>query len=177
MSRNPSQPLQPLAWIGLPMLLAIIATIVFATPFRLPLPFTQIDLALPEPVFPLALAFAWAVIRPSLLGPIALLLLGLFLDIFWGAPMGLWPMSLLGAYTLILLCRSLMVGQGPEILFGWYLAATGVAMAIAFLATMVSANTAPNALGVLWQSVVTILLYPVAHILIERFENADVRFK
>ena len=36
-----------------------------------------------------------------------------------------------GAYTLILLCRSLMVGQGPEILFGWYLAATGVAMAIA----------------------------------------------
>jgi rod shape-determining protein MreD len=171
MSRHPSQPLQPLVWIGLPMLLALAATIVMATPLRI------FRLALPEPVFPLTLAFAWAVIRPSILGPIALLLLGLFLDVFWAAPMGLWPMALLGAYTLILLSRSLMVGQGPEILFGWYLAATGVAMGIAFLATMVSTGAAPNALGVLWQSLVTIVLYPVAHILIERFEDADIRFK
>jgi rod shape-determining protein MreD len=171
MSRHPSQPLQPLVWIGLPMLAAAAATILMATPLRI------FGLALPEPVFPMVLAFAWAVIRPSILGPIALFLLGVFLDLFWAAPMGLWAMALLAAYTLILLCRSLMVGQGPEILFGWYVAAVGVAMGVAFLAIMIAAQSPPNALGVLWQSLVTIALYPAAHILIERFEDADVRFR
>jgi rod shape-determining protein MreD len=171
MTRSPSQPLQPLTWLGLPMLLAMAATILFAIPLRI---FT---FALPEPIFAMALAFAWPVIRPSILGPFALLLMGLFLDLFWGGPMGLWPLSLLLAYSLILMSRNLMVGQGPEILFGWYLAATGLAMGCAYFATLVTAGGLPNALGAVWQYLVTAALFPVAYRLIERFEDADVRFR
>jgi len=171
MNRHPSQPLQPAVWLGVPFLLAIVATFLFSIPLRL---FT---LALPEPVFPIVLAFAWAVIRPSVLGPFAVLFLGLFLDLFWGGPIGLWPLSLLAGYSLILLSRNLMVGQGPEILFGWYLAATGAAMGTAYLAILLTTGEAPNALGTVWQYLVTAALYPLAHYLIERFEDADVRFR
>ena len=171
MSRSPSQPLQPLVWLGFPMLLAIVATILFAIPFRI---FT---LALPEPIFPMALAFAWAVIRPSVLGPFAVLLIGLFLDLFWGGPIGLWPLSLLAAYSLVLMSRNLMAGQSAEILFGWYLAATGLAMGCAYFATLLTAGTLPNALGTVWQYLITAALFPVSYRLIERFEDADVRFR
>ena len=146
-------------------------SIFFAIPLRI---FT---LAMPEPIFPVALAFAWAVIRPSVLGPFAVLLLGLFLDLFWGGPIGLWPLSLLLSYSLILMSRSLMVGQGVEILFGWYLAATALAMGCAYFATLLTAEGLPNALGTLWQYLVTAALFPLSYRLIERFEDADVRFR
>ena len=55
-------------------------TILFGIPLRV------FGLQLPEPVFPMAAAFAWAVIRPSVLAPFAVLLMGLFLDYFWGGP-------------------------------------------------------------------------------------------
>ena len=66
------------------------------------IPLHVFTLQLPEPVFPLALAFAWAVIRPSILAPFGILLLGLFLDVFWGGPLGLWALCLLVAYGISL---------------------------------------------------------------------------
>lgn len=153
------------------MLVAAAATLVFAIPFRL------FGLALPEPVFPVALAFAWAVIRPSVLGPFCLLLIGLFLDLFWGGPVGLWSLALILAYTLALFARSLMVGQSAAILFGWYLATTGVAFGCAYLFTLMDAKQSPNAVAVAWQLLVTAALFPASYVLIERFEDADVRFR
>jgi rod shape-determining protein MreD len=35
----------------------------------------------------------------------------------------------------------------------------------------------PNLIAVGWQFLVTAALYPFAHILIERYEDADVRFR
>jgi rod shape-determining protein MreD len=35
----------------------------------------------------------------------------------------------------------------------------------------------PNIFGVCWQFLATAALYPFAHRLIERFEDADVRFR
>ncbi len=51
---------------------------------------SHLCLQLPEPVFPMAPAFAWAMIRPSVLAPLVLLVMGLFLDLLWGGPIGLW---------------------------------------------------------------------------------------
>ena len=110
------------------------ATVLFATPVRL------FGLGPPEPVFPLVLAFAWAVIRPSILGPFALLALGLFLDLWWGAPVGLWPMALLTAYAITLGVRRVLSGLGWWSLAGWYAlalaAATGLAMGVGLLTTL-----------------------------------------
>jgi rod shape-determining protein MreD len=54
----------PLQWIVYPALIAIAVTVLLAIPFRL------FGLNLPEPVFPLVLAFAWPLIRPSMLAPL-----------------------------------------------------------------------------------------------------------
>jgi rod shape-determining protein MreD len=170
-SRQPSQPLQPLFWLGLPMLLSIVATLLLATPIRV------FGLALPEPVFPMVLAFSWAVIRPSVLGPFALLLIGLFQDLFWGGPLGLWPLSLLIAYFIALLTRNLMVGQSGSVLWGWYAALTVLAIGCAYIFTLLGSGVVPSVMSTGLQMLATALLYPVAHQLIDRFEDADVRFR
>lgn len=168
---RPSQHLQTHEWIGLPMLAAIIATLAVAAPLRL------FGLPLPEPIFPMVLAFAWAVIRPSLLGPFALLLLGLFLDLFWGTPFGMWGVSLLVVYGAALLGRQLIAGQSPQALWVVYAVLSLLGFACAYILAAVGSGTPPTVLGSLSQYGVTVALYPVAYWLTERFEDADVRFR
>ena len=171
MSRRPSQALQPWRWLGVPALIAIAATIVFAVPLRL------FGLAAPEPVFPLALAFAWAVLRPSMLGPLALLGLGLFQDLFWDAPMGLWPIVLLLAYGVALMGRSLMVGQEIEVMLVWYLASIFVGLGAAFVLILINTHSPPNLLAVFWQYLATAVLFPAVQRILSEFRDADIRFR
>jgi rod shape-determining protein MreD len=171
MSRGQSQPLQPQHWIFLPWLACAVATIVLDTPLRV------FGLRLPEPVFPMVLAFAWPVIRPSLLAPFGLLAAGLFLDLFWSAPLGLWGLCLLLAYTGALISRNLMTGRSAPVLAMWYVSLTGVAFLAAYLFMMLRAHVTPNLTGALLQFGATLALYPFAHRLIDRFEDADIRFR
>jgi rod shape-determining protein MreD len=153
------------------MLVCILGVILLAVPLRF------FGLGLPEPVLPMVLAFSWAVIRPSVLGPFALLLLGLFVDLFWGAPLGLWALSLLIAYFTALLARNLMVGQNGRVLWGWYAVLCCLAFACAYLFTASEGGVAPNLGATATQLLVTAALYPLAHRLIDRFEDADIRFR
>ena len=166
-----ARPMNPIGWLGLPMLAAILATIALATPIRI------FGLALPEPVFPLVLAFAWALIRPSVLPPFALLLLGLFLDVFWGGPQGLWPLCLLAAYASVLAVRRLITGHEFVVVWAWYGAATAAAFGVGFALMSMAAGEAPSLFALGWQYLATLILYPLAHRLIERYEDADVRFR
>ena len=165
------QPLQPWSWLLAPMLVSLFATIIIATPVRF------LGLALPEPVFPMTLAFAWAVIRPSILGPFLLLVSGVFLDLFWHGELGLWAFCLVTVYGLSLLVRNLMVGQSVRVLWTWYGGFTLLAFTIAFLFTASEAKAMPNLMNTAWQALVTILLFPFARRLIDTFEDADVRFR
>jgi rod shape-determining protein MreD len=165
------QPLQPWSWLLAPLLVSLFATIIIATPLRF------LGLALPEPVFPMTLAFAWAVIRPSVLGPFFLLVGGLFLDLFWHGALGLWAFCLVTVYGLSLLVRNLMVGQPVRVLWTWYAGFTLLAFIIAFLFTASAAKAVPNLMGAAWQALVTALLFPFARRLIDSFEDADVRFR
>jgi rod shape-determining protein MreD len=171
MSRQPSQPLQPWLWLGLPMFVCVVLTVLLGAPLRI------FGLPLPEPIFAMVLAFSWAVIRPSVMGPFALLAIGLFTDLFYGSPVGLWTLSLLVAYFVALLARNLMAGQSGRVLWGWYVALTGVAFACAYLITMADAQITPSLTATGLQLLVTALLFPAAHRLIDRFEDADVRFR
>lgn len=161
----------PLQWIVYPSLAAIAATIVLATPIEL------FGLTLPEPVLPLVLAFAWPLIRPSVLAPVMLLVLGLFLDIFRGSPLGLWPLALLIPYGLVLVSRAYIAGQDTRVLFGWYVGVSLVAFAVAYLATTLSFGMPPSLIALFWQVVPTLLLFPLANVLIERFDDGDMRFR
>ncbi|MBN9318093.1 MAG: hypothetical protein J0I28_00145 [Caulobacterales bacterium] len=171
MSLSSARPLDPWRWLVAPLLLALIASVLFAAPIRV------FGLHLPEPVFALAPAFAWAVIRPAVLAPFLVLLMGLALDLFWGGPMGLWALSLLVAYGATLFSRSMMTGQSPVMMFVWYAVICALAMATGYLVTMLDALAAPSLLAVLWQYLATIVLFPFAYRLIDRFEDADVRFR
>ena len=166
-----ARPLNPGRWLGLPMLLCVVATGVFAAPIRI------WGLQLPEPVFAMVPAFAWAMIRPSILAPFALLLLGLFLDIFWGGPTGLWGLSLLVAYAVVLILRNAVTGQSHPIMWVWFAGVTAIAMTAGFLFTMLDSLAMPSLMAVFWQFLVTALLFPFAYRLVDRFEDADVRFR
>jgi rod shape-determining protein MreD len=166
-----TQRLDPWRWLGLPSLACVAATIVLATPIRL------FGLPLPEPVFPLVLAFAWAVIRPSILAPFTLLLLGVFLDLWWGGPIGLWAVALLVAYAVTLSVRRVLSGLGWWGLCAWYAVAVGLAMGAGDLMTVMDNGAAPSLIAVFWQFVASLVLFPLSNRLIERFEDADVRFR
>jgi rod shape-determining protein MreD len=163
--------LNPLRWLGAPFVVCVIATVLLATPIRV------FGLPAPEPVFAMVPAFAWAVIRPSILAPLLLLALGLFLDLFWGGPVGLWVLALAAAYGLVLAVRPSLTGRGAAMLWIWYGAACLAAFGVGVLVVLFRTGSVPGALPLFWQYLITLLLYPFAHRLIDRFEDADVRFR
>ena len=166
-----ARPLDPWRWLVIPALACVAATMLFAIPFRV------FGFQLPEPVFPMVPAFAWAVIRPSILGPFLLFVSGVFLDLFWHGELGLWAFCLVTVYGLSLLVRNLMVGQSVRVLWTWYGGFTLLAFTIAFLFTAAEAKAPPNLMNTAWQALVTVLLFPFARRLIDTFEDADVRFR
>lgn len=171
MSRAAAQPLSPWSWLGVPMLQVMAASIVFALPLRF------WGHALPEPLFAMPAVFAWAVIRPSMLAPAAVMLLGIFLDFLWNTPTAFWAVCLLLPYGLLLAARPILAGQSQLMMWIWYGASTALTLGAGYLFTMLNTQNTPDPLGVLWQFLATVVLYPFADRLIERFEDADVRFR
>lgn len=166
-----ARPLQPWRWLGVPMVQALAATVLFGLPLR------AFGLQLPEPIFPMAAVFAWAVIRPSVLAPFGVLTMGLFLDLYWGGPLGLWALCLLIAYGAALAGRSIVAGQNRAILWVWYGVVTATAMVAGYLFVMLDSKSTPGLVPMAWQFLATIVLYPFAERLIDLFEDADVRFR
>lgn len=163
--------LEPWRWLGIPMVQALAATLLFALPIRF------WGLGLPEPVFAMPVAFAWAVIRPSMLAPFGVALMGFFMDLLWGGPLGLWAVCLLIAYGVALGGRAMLAGQSRGMMWAWYGVLTALAFTAGYLFTMLDAKGMPSPLSVFWQFLATVVLYPFADRLIERFEDADVRFR
>ena len=73
--------------------------------------------------------------------------------------------------------RRVLTGLGWLALAGWYAVAIGVAMAVGVVITGLRAEAMPSPLAVFWQYIATLALFPLANRLIERFEDADVRFR
>lgn len=161
----------PMQWIVYPALIAVAVTIILQTPIEV------FGLHLPEPVIPMVLAFAWALIRPSIMAPAMLVLLGLILDILTYGPLGLWGLAFLAIYSVVLASRSFLTGQDTAVLFVWYAACCLLAFALAYGVMALIAPTPASLFAVFLQLLPTLLLFPFAHRLIERFEDGDVRFR
>jgi rod shape-determining protein MreD len=153
------------------MVQALAATVILGIPIRL------WGFQLPEPVFPMAVVFAWGVIRPSVLAPVAIVMMGLALDAFWGGPLGLWALCLLIGYGLVLGARSMTAGQSRGALWVWYGVVTAIAFGAGFLITAMRTHDLPSLAMTAWHYLATIALYPFAYRLIDMFEDADVRFR
>ena len=168
---QPGRTLEPLGWLGIPMIACMLATLVLTIPLRV------WGLRLPEPVFAFVPVFAWAVVRPSVIGPILLFVLGVYMDLIWGTALGLWAATLIVTYGFVVATRGFMSGQAPLVIFGWYVSACLIGFGGAYLMTMMDVYSTPNLIAVAVQFAVTVALYPLAYRLIERFEDADVRFR
>lgn len=161
----------PLQWIVYPALITLGATLILATPIKV------FGLTLPEPVTPMVLAFAWPLIRPSVLAPLVLLAVGLVTDLFWGTPLGLWSFGLLAAYASVLGARAYIQGQDTRLLFAWYAGVTLLAFLIVYLVVTMWAGNPPSLIALVFQILPTVLLFPAANWLIERFDDGDLRFR
>jgi len=153
------------------MVQVVAATILLGVPLRV------FGLQLPEPVFAMPVVFAWAVIRPSILAPMGILIMGLFMDLFWGGSQGLWALALLIAYGILLAGRSMMAGQSRTMLWVWYGMVAGIVELSGYLFIMLDTKTMPSLPSVGWQYLATLVLFPFAYRLIDMFEDADVRFR
>jgi rod shape-determining protein MreD len=171
MSFQAARPLDAWNWLIVPGLVCLAASLILAIPVRV------FGFGLPEPVFVLVPTFVWAVVRPSILPPIILFGLGICLDLIWGGTLGVWPLSILMGYTAVLATRAIAGGQGREANWIWFGLMCLLVELVAFLITVVSTHVIPNLVAAGWQWLVTIALYPVAHRLIERFEDTDVRYR
>lgn len=165
MTGRAARPLSAWRWLGLPALAAAAAAVLLSIPLQIA------GLRLPEPVFAAALAFAWPLIRPSILAPFAVLASGVFLDLLWGSPIGLWGFSLLAIYVGALAARSLVVGQPTPVVFAWWAGLVTAAFVSAGLLTMLGSGTLLQPWPVLWQLVATLALFPVATYLIDRYAD------
>lgn len=161
----------PQDWLLYPALMAVLATLVLAT--DLPLPFGW---DLPEPVWPVALAFAWPLIRPSFIAPVLLGLMGLFLDYFWGAPLGFYVIGLMAVHAATLIIRSYIVGQDTWVVIGAYTLAVLLFFTLGVIMTTLDSGVVPRLISVFEQMLATWCLVVVVLILLERFLNSDVRF-
>jgi rod shape-determining protein MreD len=70
-----------------------------------------------------------------------------------------------------------MAGRSAPVLAVWYLGFTTLAFTAAYLFVMLRAHVTPDLLGTVYQLGATLVLYPFAHMLIDRFEDADPRFR
>lgn len=161
----------PQDWLLYPALLAVLATLVLAT--DLPLPF---GLDLPEPVWPVALTFAWPLIRPSFIAPFLLAVMGLFLDYFWGAPLGFYVICLMAVHAVTLVIRSYIVGQDTWVVIGAYSLAVLLFFTLGVVLTTLDSGVVPRLISVFEQMFVTWCLVVFVLILLDRFLNSDVRF-
>ncbi len=157
-------------WILIPLGISLALTLVFGISVQ---PF---NLYLPEPVWPLVLAFAWPVIRPSYFAPVLLALHGLALDIFWHAPMGFYTLCLLIIYALALVGRTYLVGCSMMVIFLCYLAAVTLFFGLGMVLIVMDTGIVPNLIAVGMQAAATLCLYPLVAMLLERFIHADSRF-
>ena len=167
MTVSGARPPRSSRWITGPLLWCVLASVLCA------LPVGVAEWRLPEPVFGLVPAFAWAAIRPSIPPPFALVALGLFGDLLWGSPLGLWPLCLLSAYAFTLSVRASLSGESFLALWAWYAAACGVAFGAGVLLTRLTSGVTPNLVGVGWQWLISAALFPLARRLIDRYDRAD----
>lgn len=158
-------------WLAVPAVACLLGGLLFAAPARL------FGLALPEPVFAVVPAFAWAIIRPSVLAPFLLVGMGVVLDLLWGAPIGFWPVCLEGAYAVGLIGRRQLAAQTYGVACAWYVASCAAASILGDAMTWLRAGLFASPTATLWQWLVTAALFPLAWRMIRRYEGADVRYR
>jgi rod shape-determining protein MreD len=139
----------------LPVLLALGLVVLV----NLPVSFT--GRLMPAPSLALAAVYYWLLVRPDLMPPVAVFIVGLLEDVLSGGPPGLWAAGFLAAYLLTDRERDTLAGlKGIGAILGFagsMLAAAAVAYALLLAVYWQAAPIAP----LLLEAAVTVLFYPL----------------
>ena len=112
------------------------------------------------PAFPLIALFIWSVRQPWFISPPVLLLVGVFQDLLAGAPMGVWALSFLVAFSALRIRETEGAGEvGPLALRFTLTAAAAFGVAWGAGSFAIGAPVAPGPL--ITEAVLTILLFPI----------------
>jgi rod shape-determining protein MreD len=163
--------LTPWEWIFFPALLCILVTLILAAPIKIGV------FSLPEPILPLVLAFSWGLIRPSYIAPVVLAGLGLFLDYFWGGPLGLYTFLLMLVYATFTALRAYVSGQDTLIIIGVYILTCFVFFAVGTIIVSITSGTVPRIIGVFEQFFATLACFPLVLHMLETYLHSDTRFQ
>lgn len=121
---------------------------------------------LPAPVLALTAVYFWALVRPDLMPPFVVLVIGLLEDLLSGGPPGVWATGFVAAYALVDRQRDNLAGLGGAAAVLGFAAAMALAAAATFALTWVMYLRQPPLAPLLLASVVTVLFYtPIAMIL------------
>lgn len=132
----------------------LLALVLHALPSRLG---SGPDLA---PALPLIALFIWSVRRPWFISPPVLLLAGVVQDLLAGAPMGVWALSFLVAFSVLRLREADGSGEvGPLSLRFALTAAAAFGVAWGAGSFAIGAPVAPGPL--ITEAILTILLFPI----------------
>jgi rod shape-determining protein MreD len=160
----------PWDWILAPALISLALTLMFAAPIRI------WGLVLPEPVWPMLLAFCWPLVRPSYIAPLVLAAIGLCLDVFWAAPLGFYTLLLIVIYGVFLSLRSFIIGQDAVVINSIYAIACFGFFTLGTIVITISSGEIPRLIGVGEQMLATMALYPLVNRYLDIYLHADVRF-
>jgi rod shape-determining protein MreD len=161
----------PVEWIFIPAGVCILAVIVLAAPIKIGI------FSPPEPILPLVLAFSWALIRPSYLAPLVLAGLGMFLDYYWGGPLGLYTFLLMLVYATFVSLRAYISGQETLVIIGVYILTCFVFFLVGTLIVSINAGTIPRIIGVFEQFFATVACFPLVLYMLETYLHSDARFQ
>lgn len=156
-------------WLIPPAGAALLASVAFAAPLRF------LGLALPEPVFACVPAFAWALIRPSIVAPLVLVGAGVILDLLWRTPLGFWPACLAAAYAVTFFLAEPLLDGGAVLAWGGYGLACAAALACGAALTLARSGMLADPWSLAWQWLATTALFPFAWGPIQRYGWANAR--
>jgi rod shape-determining protein MreD len=116
---------------------------------------------LPAPILALASVYFWLIVRPDLMPPVAVLLIGFVEDLVSGGPVGLWSAGFIAAYTFTDRQRDVLEGLSSLGTLIGFAGAVCIAALTAYVLAWAVILHAPPLPPLLLECVMTVLLYPL----------------
>ena len=155
MFMHPSRGNGSIAWAAFPFLSSLFCILLTLVPFGLS------NSVLAPPSFTLIAIFIWILVRPSLMPPVAVFILGLLQDLFWGSPVGLWAAVFLVASVITLSQRQFLSGRSFGFTWAVFGIVTVVCEVLAWVIASVYYLTPMPVLPILSQIILSFAIYPL----------------
>lgn len=157
MSRGFSEIVSTFAAAATPTALGVVGALALAAPFNF------LDGLAPTPIFALYPIFFWSLYGPERMPAPAVFGVGIVQDLILGGPVGLWAMAFLLAHAGILWQREFFLGRSFSAVWTGFGFAAGFAAFIAWICASALYGRPLAVWPIAFQTVATILTYPVFH--------------